>query len=265
MSEDDPFAGAILALRPRLADIVIIGAWAHRLHRAHTTAHGAPPLMTEDLDIAVPESPAKSRPNLADLLSGADFEERLGGDENPPVSHWAKEGFKVEFLTPLRGSLEKRRRRDATTLVGGVTAQRIRHLDILLTAPWTVHLDSATSPAVGDPCDVLVANPTAFVVQKLLASERYPGDQAKDVLYVYDTLRLFVDATDTLRDIWLASIRPTLSGGSRSRLRRRIDAITAANDLVSSATEIARRAGRRETSADEIALACRVGLAAILG
>ena len=44
------------ALEPWLDKIVIVGGWAHRLHRIHPKAQvlSSPPLVTLDADIAVP-------------------------------------------------------------------------------------------------------------------------------------------------------------------------------------------------------------------
>jgi hypothetical protein len=52
----DPFSRLIGALEPWLAQVVIIGGWAHRLYRHHSTAQELdyPPLGTLDTDIAVP-------------------------------------------------------------------------------------------------------------------------------------------------------------------------------------------------------------------
>ncbi len=63
--------------------------------------------------------------------------------------------------------------------------------------------------------DVLVANPTAFIVQKLLIQkDRSPAKRAQDVLYmlyIHDTLELFGAALPDLQSLWTENIRPTLS------------------------------------------------------
>ena len=55
MDDNAAFARLIHALRPWLGHLVIVGGWAHRLHRLHPLA-GAPsyaPLRTRDVDLAL--------------------------------------------------------------------------------------------------------------------------------------------------------------------------------------------------------------------
>jgi hypothetical protein len=48
--------------------------------------------------------------------------------------------------------------------------------------------------------DLLVPNPTSFMVQKLLIhSDRRPAKKAQDVLYIHDTLELFGGSLGELR------------------------------------------------------------------
>ena len=49
------FARLLEAIRPWLTHVVIVGGWAHRLHRFHplATAQEYQPLRTRDVDIAL--------------------------------------------------------------------------------------------------------------------------------------------------------------------------------------------------------------------
>jgi hypothetical protein len=211
------FAQLVDALRPWGNQIVIVGGWAHRLHRAHEWA-GNPkyaPLLTKDADLAISRAQALQG-DMRTALQNAGFEEVLIGDHRPPIAEYrlgdASDGFFAEFLVPLVGSGVKRSgATDATAVSGGVTAQKLRHLDLLLVRPWSVQLDAAAGFLVANPVEVLVANPVTFIAQKLLIrGKRAPKKQAQDVLYMHDTLELFGSRLDELRAIWLDEVKPAL-------------------------------------------------------
>jgi hypothetical protein len=68
-------------------------------------------------------------------LTEAGFTEEFFGDDSPPATHYRlgdeDAGFYAEFLTPLVGSEVKRGKRDATVSKAGITAQKLRYLDVL--------------------------------------------------------------------------------------------------------------------------------------
>ena len=49
-------------------------------------------------------------------------------------------GFYAEFLTPLTGSGRKQAERGCNHDKAGISAQKIRHLDVLLVDPWIISL-----------------------------------------------------------------------------------------------------------------------------
>jgi hypothetical protein len=129
-----------------LTDIVIAGGWAHRLHTLHPSAQklGHDPLMTVDADIALSDRlPIRDVP-IGTLLEN-DFETEFSFDEphpdddGPPVCRYVPRGvsteFYLEFIAPLRGSAAKQGALDATVDVAGVSAQKLRHVDLLLRRP----------------------------------------------------------------------------------------------------------------------------------
>lgn len=64
-------------------------------------------------------------------------------NHRPPVSQYTLgddfAGFYAEFLTPLVGRETIRDGEPIVTLAkAGITAQRLRYLDLLLESPWTV-------------------------------------------------------------------------------------------------------------------------------
>ena len=74
-----------------------------------------------------------------------------------------------------------------TVSKAGITAQKLRHLDLLLEAPWSVRIGPETKVPVERPADLLVPNPLSFIVQKLLIHKRREAEKkAQDILYIHD-------------------------------------------------------------------------------
>ena len=84
------FGELAAALEPWLDQVVIVGGWAHRLHRLHPSARSLsyPPLVTLDADVAVPRLlPVEGRDIRERLISRGFTEEFLGRDRSP-VTHY---------------------------------------------------------------------------------------------------------------------------------------------------------------------------------
>src|SRR5580658_4853188 len=134
----------------------------------------------------------------------------------PPAAHYRVESgdnsFYAEFLTPLEGSAVKRRgRRDITARVSGVSVQKLRHLELLLQDPWDVMI----APALGYPTPgvrrILIPNPAAFLVQKILIHDKRDRDKrAKDALYIHDTIETFGGNLAAIREEWESKVRSGL-------------------------------------------------------
>ncbi len=145
------------------------------------------------------------------------FREELSGETRPPVAHYyfttGDSGFYAEFLTPLVGGYVKRGdKRDATTQIAGVPAQKLRHLELLLNTPWEVTI----APENGYPTDgarrVRVPNPAAFLAQKILIHDRREReDKAKDILYIHDTIETFGGNLPRIREAWEANVKHALN------------------------------------------------------
>jgi hypothetical protein len=217
-SDVEYFARLIEALDPWLAQVVIIGGWAHRLYRLHPLAQPLDyePLGTLDTDIAVPlDLPATGEQLRARLLE-RDFREELMGDMQPPAAHHRVESgdnsFYAEFLTPLEGSEVKRGgRRDVTARVSGVSVQKLRHLELLLQNPWDVMIGPAAGYLMPGVRRILVPNPAAFLVQKILIHEKRDRDRrAKDILYIHDTIETFGGNLAAIREQWQTNAWSTL-------------------------------------------------------
>ncbi len=269
MNDLEYFARLIQALKPWRDSLVFAGGWAHRLHRLHSLASvpGHEPIRTRDTDIVF-DAKTGLKGDVRAALSKAAFNEELSSDHKPPVTHYTLgdegAGFYAEFLTPLQGSGVKRNGEvDATMTAGGVTAQKLRHLDLLLIEPWRVWIGAEQGVPLPKPTDVLVVNPTAFIAQKLLIQKyRSPEKQAQDVLYIHDTIELFGASLTVLNTAWTKSLRPTLSAKTAKRV------LEVSDSTFSSITDVIRDAVRipqdRKLAPDRMRTLCQVGLKRIL-
>lgn len=104
-----------------------------------------------------------------------------------------------------------------------------------------------------------IANPVSFLAQKLLIHrKRDPGDRAKDILYVHDTLQTFGHRLEELRGEWMAGIVPhlhpkvarTVANGAGRLFAEMIDTIRQAALLPAD----------RQLSPEAVRESCRYGL-----
>lgn len=263
--DDEMFASLVDALGPYRDHVVIVGGWAHRLFRHHPLAQPVsyPPLMTRDMDIAVAPGIRPGERSLRDRLLAHGFREEFLGDDRPPVTHYHlagdDAGFYVEFLTPLvGGEFTRGGDRDVTTPILGVSAQKLRHLDVLLISPWSV-----TLPVRAATQSVLIANPVSYLAQKLLINaKRKPGESAKDILYIHDTLALFARSLTELHDLWINDVASALGSRTVAQVRRSHDRLF--TDLTDDIRRAATMASGRGLTPDGVLEVCREGLGRIL-
>jgi hypothetical protein len=264
----DAFARLVTALRPWLGQLVVVGGWAHRLHRFHPLASPPEhlPLRTRDTDLAF-STDAAFAGDLRAALTAAGFTEEPFGDDAPPAAHYRlkdDDGFYAEFLTSLHGSGVKRNGAlDATVSKGGINAQKMRYLDLLLVSPWSVRVGRKVGVPVTPEVDLLVPNPTTFIFQKLLIhSARPPNKKAQDALYIHDTLELFGASLEELRRLWVDVVRPAMPARTAKR------AETLGRELFVQVTDTIRAAARmpqgRNLTAEAVRAACEYVLEEIL-
>jgi hypothetical protein len=267
------FARVVGALRPYLDDLVFVGGWAHRLFRLHRLAQPQPfrPLMTMDADIAAPASLRPRSASIRQLLLEAKFKEEFSGDQKPPrTAYRLGEGsgeVYVQFLTPLRGGeLRRDGSPDATVTIQGVTAEKLRHLELLLVHPWTVELTASRGYPLGPlAVPVKICNPVSYLAQKLRTlSKRSPDKRGKDVLYIHDTILLFGGALDDLRLIWTEQLLAELATRARRQVVQAPERLfSGVTDAAREAASIARATGGRAIEVEELAAVCRRGLSEI--
>lgn len=269
MNDFAALARLIQAIEPWRAHLVIVGGWAHRLYRFHPMANVPTyqPLLTRDTDLAFANQ-APLEGDIKSALALAGFIEELSGTHQPPVTRYTlgddDAGFYAEFLTPLQGSGVKRSGApDATVAKAGITAQKLRHLDILLIDPWQITVGPDQGVPLPQPTDLQVPNPTSFIVQKLLIQEsRSLAKRAQDVLYIHDALELFGGTLPGLNAMWQGRIRLGLAPKT-ARL-----VVELARESFSAVTDILRNAARipqdRTLSPERMRATCELGLEEIL-
>lgn len=266
MNDDAAFARAVGALRPWREQVVVVGGWAHRLYRLHQLANSPAyqALLTRDVDIAFGErEPLEG--SIGKALQAAGFAEELTTDHQPPVTQYHLRdddlGFYVEFLTPLTGSGVRRDGTpDATIRRAGVSAQKLRHLDLLLRDPWAVSVPDVLGRTEER---ILIANPVSFIAQKLLIAEaRPPRKRAQDLLYIHDTLELFGGKFDVLKSQWNDRISRMLS---RDKARTVEGKATTGFDQISDTVREAARipADRPQLSPERLRRGLADGLAVV--
>ncbi len=257
------------ALRPWHRELVIVGGWAHRLYRFHDRAMRLEhhPVRTRDADLAFGlDTPLTG--DIGGALKEAGFHEVLSGDHTPPISEYRlgdeQGSFYVEFLVPLRGNGERRGGvSDVTIARAGITAQRLKYLDVLLQSPWILHLDTGDVPLAA-PAEVMLPNPVSFIAQRLLIQKyRKPEKKFQDILYIHDTLELFGSEIELLKATWREDVRPTLP----SRTAHEVERLSQAH--FGSITDVIRDASRipqdRVLTPERLQARCAYGLDEIFG
>ncbi len=267
-AELEPFVRLIEALEPWLEELVLIGGWAHRLYRLAPRAQGLgyPPLTTLDSDIAVPSKIEAKETSIRDCLLAAGFQEEFIGEDRPPATHYhlvGQSGFYAEFLSPLVGSEYGRKgERRATREVGGISSQQLRHIEILLLAPWRIRLSKTNGYPFASAKQVQVANPVSFITQKILIQDaRDRKERVKDILYIHDTIEIFAGNLAELRGLFAKELRPKLFGKRAREVSSAADALFGSVD--DTIREAAQMAVGRKLSPETLTETCRAGLKAI--
>lgn len=252
--------------------LVVVGGWAARLLRRHPLA--APsnfePLSTEDLDIAAPDRVPKKTDRLGEQLKKEGFSPDYRSEDRPPVTRYVLKSandFELEFIAPLRGGEVRRDGTlDATADVLGVSAQKLRHVELLLLEPYPIEL-----PELGSGATLLVANPASFIIQRLLILPSRPSlsKKGKDALYIHDVLQLFTDKGRIHPDIVAQAGRVLATLTKKQGQRTRETVADLGDPTAGSVKEAARIAAETPRpsppSATAIGVACRLGLAELLG
>lgn len=164
---------------------------------------GGRPLQTQDTDFAqfwgIAENIGDSMPPIIEVLKGVDesFEEIPNiNDPFVSVAYRNRLGYRVDMLTPNRGSAEHQDKPARMKALGGSGAQPLRHLDFLIHDPER----SVLLAKGGIP--ITIPRAERYAVHKLIvAAER--KDQVKSTKDVLQASTL-IEALATRRPIELA-------------------------------------------------------------
>ncbi len=223
--------------------------------------------MTEDADVAIPVRLPTRTPSIHSALIGAGFRAHLSGSDQLPTTRYFPDdndqGMYVEFIAPELASGRTRTGEPADLVaIAGVTAQKLRHVDILLFEPWELALSAQHGFDVGPvPLVVRVANPASYLAQKLLTlTRRATPKKAKDALYLHDTVAIPGSELGAVRE-QAARVLAHLHGNARSELQRHRVDIFRDDALLARAADIAAATGRASPpSAATIRQVCTTGL-----
>lgn len=268
MNDLEAFGKLVTALAPWRQQLTFIGGWGHRLHRQDARANRPDyqPVFTRDTDLAFANKELMEG-DIKHALEQHGFQEELRGDHRPPAAHYTlgdeAGGFYAEFLTPLAGSGRRRSgEADATMAKAGISAQKIRYLDVLLVDPWVISVGPQEGVPLPARMDVQVANPLCFMVQKFLIQQYRPANKrAQDVLYIYDTIELFGALLDEFNAHWHARVAPSLGDLAHDVRKLSMQTFADVNDLVRDAARIP---ADRNLSPEQIQATCRYAFEQIL-
>lgn len=269
MNDFEAFAKLVQAIDPWRSQLIFIGGWGHRLHTLHPSASKVDfqPIFTRDTDLAFANK-APLEGDIKTALIEKGFQEELAGEFRPPTAHYTlgneQSGFYAEFLTPLVGSGRKKNGdQDATLAIGGISAQKIRHLDILMVDPWIVKVGPENGMPLKVSFDLQVANPLCFMAQKFLIKQNRPrGKQAQDLLYVHDTIQLFGHLLTDFKASWQKTVGPALAGAENTVLNECKEAFEHITDTIRDAAAIPQD---RKISPEEFQATCKYAFSEIMG
>jgi hypothetical protein len=206
---------------------------------------------------------------LGDKLAEEGFAPEFRSEDRPPVARYllkASPGFELEFIAPLEGpELGRDGTPKATADVLGVSAQRLRNVELLLMEPAEVSV-----PELREGATLRVANPASFIFQRLLTlpTRRSLAKKAKDAVYTHDVLQLFTSASRLHPDVVAQGRRVSerLTRKQGGRIQETAAMLgDARSDVVREAARIMAESARPEPpSANAVAVACRLGLQDLL-
>ncbi len=148
--------------------------------------------------------------------------------------------------------------------MAGISAQKLRYVELLLFEPWTLRLTGQLGfPSGGAELPILVANPSSYLAQKVLSLHRRRSGpkRPKDALYIHDTLVMFGAELATLRDE-AARVLQLLPPATRREFQALRVSLFQNSALLVEAAMIAKATGRANPpSPDRLANVCMAGLA----
>lgn len=196
-------ADVIKKLQPISKDFVVIGGVSTYLYDFHELADVVQikTTYTQDIDIAVPAYVSKNDMDIEKDFNSLGYqkEQSFFIDSPKPLFKYTKvlsDGeIEVEFLVPLQGSEYDRKGKQKTVkeIAGGITAQQLRFLDILLDNPYLITLDNLSGDKTDIGIFVKIPSPENYIVHKFITLGRRTDQtkREKDAFYLFDVLNRF--------------------------------------------------------------------------
>jgi len=263
-----PLVPVVQALEPILADVLVVGGWAHRLHREHPLALtlDEQPIQTSDCDLAFGlQTPAPPGLDLAACFDRAGFDYIDIGTEFQESGVFRSRNdptFTVQLLVPRRGSGTTRAGDPIRSRrVGGVPVEVLRGLDLLEVEPWRVAWDVGSRKRV----ELSVCHPIPFLLAKLVltcVASRALEDRAKDLIYVLDTIRLFAGREEALLQE-VPNLAPRVGPAHRREIHAaHAETLRPESQVVQLAKRFLEeiRGARSRTVSEEVVRTCLAGL-----
>jgi hypothetical protein len=196
---DEFFPGLVRVLsllEPHLSDVVLVGGWVpYLMSSQHRDDAPGEPLLTKDIDIAVPRELWVGGDGVDRRLREAGLEYSYRSMVDPPVVSFVGtlDGceVEVEFLTDEPGGEEQ-----VLDVGGGLRVQSLHYTSVLLDNTMTIPVEAPD----GHLLPVRVPTPAAFVFNKCLtfAQRKTPLKKAKDLYYVFGVLDSHQDSLPEL-------------------------------------------------------------------
>jgi hypothetical protein len=196
---DEFFPGLLRVLsllEPHLPDIVLVGGWVpYLMESRHLDGPPSEPLLTRDIDIAVPRELRTGGGDIDQLLRRSGLEYSYRSMFDPPVVSFVGtlDGYEVEieFLTHEPGGEER-----VLDVGGGLSAQSLHYTNILLENTLTLPVQALD----GHVLPVRVPTPAAFVFNKglIFVQRKSSLKKAKDLYYVFGVIDAHQDSISDL-------------------------------------------------------------------
>lgn len=220
------FRRILIALRPYLKDVVLIGGWVPFLYRKYGGFREWRSRIsrTAELDVLViPPLPAGERPSLAKILTDAGFQP---ADKSGAAALWEADprlGEVIEFLVPHEGTAKQVGRVRSVSGQAGVGGISLPALDLL--HQYSVTMDVPVAGEGGAIATLRIRVPSlgAYLTGKAatffkrqqtpLATGRVGPEQkrAKDLLYIRDLMAAGPEVESRIKGD-LAELRKTTKG-----------------------------------------------------
>lgn len=200
LSADRILEECLRAIEPYLDQLVVAGGWVPYLYvKLYEGTATHEPLLTVDFDAVIARHEFVERAITLDkTILSAGFNYDFASLDIPPVVKYVKDignnqQAEIEFITEA-GATQR-----PVEVVGSVNAQALRHVDILLDAPWVFPF---ADYGIAGPGYLKVPRPSHYVLHKILVAPRRSSiyKTAKDLYYAFYVLDAFPSWSEQILD-----------------------------------------------------------------